>query len=613
MEKNFGIKDFFLFLLLIAVIIVLVLSMKQYDRQWEVMQQINRRLTEQTTDLAAIHRLLAQGVPTTQGAVAGTSATAGFERILKAQQAPDYAQGGQLTLLSQATAAKITPLISEDAFVFNLWGYVMDSLVTRDPDTLQWQPSLATSWKISDDSLKIDFELRHGVTFSDGSPMNADDVVFTFALMNNPDLEDPIMKVGAERLDHVEKLNDYAVRFVFKEPYYKSFETAGGTPILSKAFYSKYSISDLNRSTGLLVGSGPYRMADPTSWRPQPGQPFVIVRNERYWGPAPSFDKIVWNVIEQPSSRITAFRNGEIDFLGAEGPPTPEQFAKLSSDEELAKHTHHWALNSPAEAWYYLGWNEKDGRDGPPTAFADARVRRAMTMLTDRASILDTIIHGYGTLIGSPFPPGTPQCDPSIQLWPYDTAAAEKLLNEAGFHRDGDRMLRPDGKPFTFKLLFNNNSEPRRRIASFLHDAYAKVGIDAQVESAEWSVFQQRMQDRQYEVIIGAWGGALEGDPYEELDSSQIEKTGENFIQFKNADVDAAIKAARSEMDDAKRAVLWHKLHRLIHDQQPYTYLFMYQELDIGYDRIHGFLPTKVLGLNPLLEWYVPKASQVAQ
>lgn len=618
MGNRFGVKDFFLFFLLVVLIGVVSLAIVQYDRQWEMIQQISRRIDEQTGDLARINRALAQGVPTigtpdTQP-LAANDPMAGFERILKTQSAPDYAQGGQIVLLSQATSPKITPLIATDAFAFDLWaGYLFDTLCGRDPDTLKWIPSLAISWKISSDSLTIDFTLRRGVTFSDGTPLTADDVVYSFDLMRNPDVEDPIMKVGAERLDHVEKIGDYQVRFVFKEPYYKSFELAASTPIMSKAFYSKYSIKEFNESTGLVMGSGPYRMPDPTSWRPQPGQPLVVVRNERYWGPPPSFDRVVWNVIEQPAARVTAFRNGDIDFLGQDNPPTPEQFAQLSADPQVLAHTHHWALTNPIEAFYFIAWNEKEGRDGKPTAFADARVRKAMTLLTDRQAILQTIIHGYGTETTSPFAPDTPQCDPNIKPWPYDPAEAESLLGQAGFHRHGDRMVGPDGKPLAFKILFNTNSEPRRRIASFLRDAYAKAGIDAQPESAEWSVFQQRLDNRQYQVAIWALGGALEADPYEFLDTSQISKTGLNIVQFSNPDMDKAIAEARSMVDDAKRIPLWHKLHRIIHEQQPYTFLFIYKELDFARDRIHGMAPTNFLGLNQPAEWYIPKAMQMSQ
>jgi peptide/nickel transport system substrate-binding protein len=618
MENRFGVKDFFVFLLLIVLIGIVSLAIVQYDRQWEMIQQINRRINEQTGDLARINRLLAQGVPTigTPGTQpsAANNPMAGFERILKTQSAPDYAQGGQLVLLSQATTPKITPLIATDAFAFDLWaGYLFDTLCGRDPDTLEWTPNLANAWKISADSLTINFTLRKGVTFSDGTPLTADDVVFTFDLMRNPDLEDPIMKVGAERLDHVEKVDDYAVKFVFKEPYYKSFELASSTPILSKAFYSKYSIKEFNESTGLVMGSGPYRMPDPTSWRPQPGQPMVVVRNERYWGPAPSFDRVVWNVIEQPSARVTAFRNGDIDFVGQDNPPTPEQFTQLSADPQILAQTKHWALTNPTEAFYFIAWNEKEGRGGKKTAFADARVRKAMTLMTDRQAILQAIIHGYGKETTSPFAPDTPQCDPNIKPWPYDPVAAEKLLAEAGFHRQGDQMVGPDGKPLAFKILFNTNSEPRRRIASFLHDAYAKVGIDAQPENAEWSVFQQRLDNRQYEVAIAALGGALEGDPYEEFDTSQIAKTGQNIVQFSDPKMDAAIAKARSTVVDDKRMPLWHDVHRMIHEEEPYTYLFIYKELDFARDRIRGIAPTKFVGLNQSLEWYIPAAMQKSQ
>ena len=615
MQNRFGVKDFFIFLLLVVLICIAGLAIVQYDRQWELIQQIDRRINEQTADLARIHRMLAQGVPNTGAQTSGANIPmAGFERILKVQSEPDYAQGGQLVLLSQATSPKITPYIATDAFAFDLWSYyVFDSLCNRDPDTLEWTPNLATSWKISSDSLSIDFALRRGVTFSDGTPLTADDVVYSFGLLRNPSVEDPIMRIGCERLDRVEKIDDYQVRFVFKEPYYKSFELAVSTPIISKAFYSKYSIQQFNESTGLVMGSGPYRMPDPTSWRPAPGQPFVVMRNERYWGPTPSFDRVVWNVIEQPSARITAFRNGDVDFLGQDNPPTPEQFAALSSDPQVLAHTNHWALTNPIEAFYFLAWNEKQGRDGKPTAFADARVRKAMTLLTDRQTILQTIIHGYGTEITSPFAPDTPQCDPNIKPWPYDPSEAEKLLAEAGFHRQGDRMVGPAGKPLVFKILFNTNSEPRRRIASFLHDAYAKVGIDAEPESAEWSVFQQRLDDRQYEVAIHALGGALESDPYEEFDTSQIAKTGQNIVQFSDPAMDKAIAEARSTVDDAKRIPLWHKLHRMIHELQPYTYLIIYKELDFARDRIHGMKPTKYIGLNQSSEWYIPKAMQKSQ
>jgi peptide/nickel transport system substrate-binding protein len=114
-------------------------------------------------------------------------------------------------------------------------------------------------------------------------------------------------------------------------------------------------------------------------------------------------------------------------------------------------------------------------------------------------------------------------------------------------------------------------------------------------------------------VAIAALGGTLEGDPYEEFDTSQIAKTGQNIVQFSDPAMDRAIAEARSTVDDAKRMPLWHNVHRLIHEQQPYTYLFIYKELDFARKRIHGTAPTRFVGLNESSEWYIPKAMQMSQ
>jgi peptide/nickel transport system substrate-binding protein len=613
MENRFGIKDFVLLLLVCVLIAMVWLAMVQYDRQWDLMRQTNNLLVEQTTDISHIRRLLEQGagagLATTNPSV-GQAYMAGFEHVTASHSQPDYAEGDDLIDTFLATPTKLTPVIATDLGAIEVQGAVFDTLATQDSRTLKWIPRLAQSWKVSDDQLTIDFELRRGITFSDGSPLTADDVVFTFDFMRDPAIEDPEEKAYVDRLKKVEKVGDYEVRFIFGEPYFKSFETAALTPILSKAFYSKFSATDFNRSTGLVMGSGPYRLPDPESWRPQPGRPVVLVRNERYWGPTPAFNRLIWNVIENPMARTTAFRNGDTDLYGGQnGPPTPEQYDQMLKDKDLLARTQHWALESPTQGFFYIGWNEKQGRMGAPTPFADARVRKALTMLTDRDAIVRDIMRGYATVISGPFSTLLPQSDPSIKPWPYDPDGAMKLLAEAGFTRQGDRLICPDGQPFQFKLMFNNSSEIRRRIASYVRDAYAKAGILVDPEPTEWSVFIKRMDDRQFDAMIGGWAGTIEFDAYQIFHSSQMDGIGDDFVQFKDVNLDHAIEKARATVDDDKRALLWHDVHRLLHEDQPYTFLFIDKELDFLTNRIHGVEPTK-LGLNPSEEWYVPLAIQ---
>ena len=616
MENRFGVKDFFLFLVLGFLIVLVVLGMFQYDRQWAVVQQTNRQLTELTGDVARIRRELDQGISVgvkenAGGPTSAVPAMAGFERVLAVHALPDYSEGDSLVQIMTTAPNKLTPLISTDEYSQIVQSYVQDPLCSMDPDTLKWIPRLAESWKISDDQLTIDFFLRKGITFSDGSPFSADDVVFTYDWMMNPLVEAPRARAYLDRLSKVEKINDYHVRFTFKEPYFVSFDTAAGQGIMSKAFYSKYSPTDFNQSTGLLIGTGPYRMPDPTAWRPEPGKPIEVVRNERYWGPRPSFDKMVWKVIENPTARTTAFENGETDIFGPGViGPTPEQYEKMLQDTALIARTQHFDLPCLTIGYYYVGWNEKQGRDGAPTPFADKRVRQAMTMLVDREAIVRDIMRGYATVATGPFSPLSPQADPNVKPWPYDPVAAQKLLADAGFTKQGDRIVGPDGKPFTFKLSYATASSIAKRMAPMIHDSFAQAGIDVQLDPLEWSVLLKRLDDRQIEAVTMGWGGTVHDDPYQIFHSSQIAGTGDNFVQYSSKELDAALESARSVVDEEKDMPLWHKVCDILHEDQPYTFLYSEKELTFMDKRIRGAKATSINGINGPDEWYVPKALQ---
>jgi peptide/nickel transport system substrate-binding protein len=611
MENRFGVKDFFLFLVLGVLIVLIVLGMFQYDRQWALIQETNRQLTELTGDVARVRQRLEQGA--IAAGPAGTTPSnmySGLERVVKAYSQPDYAEGDDLVMVSQAPPDKLTPITSTDILSFTIQGEVMDTLLGRDPNTFQFTPGLAESWKVSDDQMTIDFTLKRGITFSDGSPFSADDVVYTFELAKNPQVEAPGEQSFLDHLTGVEKIDDYNVRFHFNAPFWLSLLTAGGTPIMSKAFYSKYSIEQFNQSTGLLIGTGPYRLLDPAAWRPEPGKPIELVRNERYWGPRPSFNRVTWKIIENPAARGTAFTNGDIDCYGTLSfGPSPEQYNHMLADQALVARTRHYALDSPLQGFFFLAWNEKQGRDGPPSQFADPRVRRALTMLTDREKIIDNILYGLGTICTGPFHPSGDQADPTIKPWPFDPAGAQALLAQAGFVRKGDRIYGPDGQPFKFKLTYPVEGSVMKRCVPLIRDTFAQAGIEVDPDPQQWTVFVKRQEDRQFEAEVAGWGGVIDEDLYQIFDSAFITGTGDDYVQYVNKDLDATIEKARITRDYNERIALWRKCARILHEDQPYSFLFIDREMTIMDSRIHGVEPTKS-GLNSMQEWYVPKALQ---
>lgn len=624
METRFGVKDFFIVALLVGLIVLVVLSMVQFDRQYELVRATNAKLQEQTGDLAKIRRLLEQGAVSINagrqpGATASTQPSGealgegwvqpkedAFTRMKRAYAASDFAEGDSLIDTFGVVPEKLTPLISSDLYSQYVQAAVLDTLCTYDPDTLGWLPSLAEAWRIAPDQKTIDFRLRRGATFSDGEPVTADDVVFTIEWTKNEQVEAPRSRVYLDKLAKVEKLDDYTVRFVFKEPYFKSFETAALTQVLSKKFYSKYTPTEFNRSVGLLIGSGPYRLPDPTSWRPEPGKPVQLVRNERYWGdPAPAIKRMAWRVIQNPAAQLTAFKNGEVDLFTQ---PDAEQYLAMTSDPAQAARMKAFALDAPTTGYIFIGWNEK--RDGKPTHFADPRVRRALTMLIDRERIVRDIARGLATVNSGPFYTLGPQSDPSVKPWPYDPSAAVKLLEQAGYHKVNGTLVGPDGQEFRFRLSYNASSEERKRICTYVRDTLATVGIICDLDPTEWSVMLKRINDRQIDAACMGWGGTVTEDAKQIFHSSEIAGTGDNFVSYSNPDLDKAIDEARSVADLEKGAPLWHKVHRIIHQDQPYTFLYERKQLTLVDGRFRGDVPTKKLGISPSSEWYVPSALQ---
>ena len=607
MENRFGLKDLFLFLLVCGLIVLVLLQMKQYDRQWDVVQEVRNQVNDQTKDLARIERMLQQGVVSTGLPTTTHAAPPDVDkRVRRIHSAPDFATGDDVVDVLLSPPDKLTALINVDLYSQQIQSYVLDTLIDRDPVTLAWEPRVATDWKVSPDGLTIDFNMRRGITFSNGDPLTADDVVYTVQMVLNEKIEAPAQRVYYDKVKSCKKTGDYSVEFVFSEPYYLAFEVAGSTQILSKKFYSQFTPQQINESTGLLLGSGPYRLPDPTSWKPEPGKPVVLVRNERYWGVPGGPDRLVWRIIELPAARMTALRNGEIDMFYQ---PAADQFDAAKADPQLSSTHNTFAIPTLDSGYRYIGWNEK--RADKPTFFADQRVRKAMTMLIDRQRIIRDIVHGYATISTGPFNPMSPQTDPSIKPLPYDPEQAQKLLAEAGFKRQNNALFGPDGKQFSFELMYPAGSSTGKRAATFLVDAMAQAGIVVRPAATEWTVLLQRTKERNFDALLAGWGGgAVEDDPQQIFSSSAIKGVGDNYVQYSNPKLDDAIDRARRTMDESQRMKIWHEVHRILHEDQPYTFLYADEELDIVDKRFKGVEPTKFGIVKQKNEWYVPRSMQ---
>jgi len=683
MENRFGLKDLFLFVLIVVLIVVQFLQMKQRDLQQQDMRNLVAKMETQNAQLGnvmrAINGLEAGGIvvgpqATTRGSTeaSGRGFADPFQYIKAAQKLPGYSRGDWLVENIPSRVGRLTPLGSAGTYYGAIVrASILEDCAYRDPYTLDVVPMVARLWQVKDNTsewqtyvdkrkpvplteaevlkekdappddkpaerkeyvekrlkegrrpedigsepdcppaILVTEQIRPGVTFSDGHPLTADDVVFTFNWLMNPKVDAPRERAYFERVKSVEKTGDLEVVWKFREPYFDvlSQATLQDTGVLPKHFYEKFTPEQFNERPGLVMGSGPYKLKDPESWTP--GQRIELVRNEFYWGVPGPWDRIVFYEVESDAVEMTMFKNGEIDIMACE----PEQFKLLLNDNQIAAKTNHFNYESPRTGFAYIAWNELRG--GKPTWWTDRRVRQAMTMLTDRQAICNQVFLGYAMPITGPFSPHTKQYDDGVPDWPYDPQKGKALLGEAGFKTDEKGlMLAPDGKPFRFKLTYPSKNETYERVILMLKDGYAKAGIVMEPDPLDFPIMMKRINDRDFEAITLAWTGEVESDIYQEFHSSQIKDQGDDFISYANPELDRLIVQARTTIDEQKRMPMWHKAHQIIRDDQPYTFLFTRKRLSFWDKRIENVEVTK-LGLNYISDytmpypWFVPKAQQ---
>jgi len=531
-----------------------------------------------------------------------------FERVAEIRKRDDYAEGDYFIDAFATTVKSLTPYIAGDIYASRIAEYVLESLLTIDPVTLEFKPWIAESWAVSDDGMTITYNLRDDVVFADGHPMDSSDVVFTYEWLMNPKVDAPRMRsTYLEKLEYVKALDKYTVQFKYREPYFQALTVTGlYLQILPEHWVKQFSVEEYNKEPGLLFGSGPYKLAiAPTEWEPGSGK-IEVVRNDNYWGPRPALDRVIWREILDDNARLVAFRNREIDRLGI----LAEWYRDLSNDESLREQKDLFEFEYVSRGYSYIGWNQD--KDGRPTPFADKRVRQAMTLLIDRQAMASRIYDNLVSPATGPFSPLGWQVDPSIEPWPYDPERAKKLLAEAGYiDRDGDGQIESEeGEPFEFEFIYSANSTSNTRLAEMMRDSMKQAGIKMTLNALDWPAMQQKLGDRTFDAIILGWGGAVDTDLYQMFHSSQIDDGGNNYYAHRSEKLDAVIEQARGTVARDKGQPLWREAHAILHEEQPYTFMFNPKTVIMVDKRVQNVMPTK-LGLNNAWEYYVPAPLQL--
>jgi peptide/nickel transport system substrate-binding protein len=493
---------------------------------------------------------------------------------LEAQGTPK--DGGELRVALEAEP----PSLNYQLDPLDMWGKKLDdllfeSLARPNPRTFVHEPRLAERWEATDDHLTYTFYLRQNVRWHDGRPFTADDVLFTFDVLRATTSKTMAIRSYLEPVASYEKLDPHTVRFHLSKPYWFAFDAIAEVFIYPKHVYGKgdFNTHPANRQP---IGSGRYKFEH---WRT--GDEIVLVRNDSYFGDRPHIARLIFRYAPDAMVRTQMLKRGDLDVV--ERVP-PETWQKIALEPEVA--ARFYRLRHVPSSLQWIGWNQDK------VYFRDRRVRQALTMLVDRQDIVDNLRLGLDRVAVSWFYPGAPEFNAALKPWPYDRERAAELLDKAGWKdHDGDGWRDKDSESFAFTFLYPVGNPFYEQLASLLREELTKVGIKVETSKLEWAVFMERLRRHEFDACSLLWQLYPRSDPFQLWHSSEAHG-GSNFISFQNAEADRVLDEARHEFDDPKRLALYRRFTEILHDEQPYTFLFNRYNLSLVRKDLGGIYST---------------------
>jgi peptide/nickel transport system substrate-binding protein len=429
---------------------------------------------------------------------------------------------------------------------------VTEGLLTYDFD-LKPKPQLATEWSVSDDGLNYTFKLRSGVKWHDGKDFSSADVAYsigllkqvhprgrgTFANVTSIDTPDPLTAII-----HLSKPAPYLLQALY----------AAESPIVPKHIYENTDAAT-NPNGNAPIGTGPFIFKE---W--VRGSHIILERNPDYWDAGkPYLDKVVVRFVPDGAARAAGFETGEFD-IGGDNPIPLNDLERIRQLPTIGTETRGYEARGDQTQLILNLDNEY---------LKDVRVRRAIAHAIDINVVLDTVWYGYGRVSPSPISVLLPRYhDNSILPYAFDLEKAKTLLDEAGYKPAAD------GIRFKLRLTHNSYNDGFKRLAEYLRQNLAKIGIDAKIDSYDFSTYIKKVYtDRGFDLTAEYLGNQF--DPtlgVQRVYWSKNFKIGlpfSNASHYANPEVDKLLEAASVEIDDNKRKEQFDAFQKIVADEVP--------------------------------------------
>jgi peptide/nickel transport system substrate-binding protein len=445
---------------------------------------------------------------------------------------------------------------------------IVETLVTFPEESTQIVPGLAESWTISKDGLHYTFKLRKGISFHDGTPLNAEAVKFSIERQINP--EHPFNKLGKYpfanfffgNVKAVEVVDPQTVEFILKEPRasFLAVLTAGAASVVSPT-----AVRKLGADYPLTpVGTGPFKYV---SW--DRGQRVVLEKNPNYWKQPVKLERVIFRPIVEDQARLTELLTGAVDLIV--GTP-PDFVAQLENNPKVTL-----IKQVGAHVWY-LGINNQK------KPFDDKRVRQALNYAVNKDAIVRDVLKGTGSLSRGPVLPNTWGADAALKAYPFDPDRAKKLLAEAGY---------PTGFSTTLWVPESGSGmQSPVAMSTVIQSNLKAVGVNVALQTMEWGAYLAKLRTKEQDLFALSWMAGNE-DPdmvmYPLLHSSQWTPNGPNRALYKNDKYDELLHQARLTTDQKKRAELYREAQRILVDDAPWVFVDHEIQTAAHARRVQGF------------------------
>jgi peptide/nickel transport system substrate-binding protein len=493
--------------------------------------------------------------------------------------------GGTLVRRLNLDVTTVNPISLGSRYDRYIANYVFTPLIQLDRN-LQPMPGLADAWDISDDGLVYHFELNEKATFSDGKPVRASDVLYSIRKIADPLSQAVQVHDAFIYLDPAKTrvIDDHTIEIAFTQRIASQLIRFNDVFVVPEAVYSvgDFLTAFLTRA----VGSGPYVLV-----RRDVGKEVVLQRRKDYWGERPHIETVIFKVIDSHATAFNALKLGDID----ETVVPSDSWLRESTNPQLTR-----TINF--QRFYGLNYNYVAWNNAHPL-LKDKRIRRAMSMCIPIDAVIQDLYRGTARAMNGPFTPDEWAFNPTVPVIRYDPTAAQELLATVGWKdTNADGVLDRDGKPFRFELIIMSGSGTSQQFGQMVQSELKKIGVLVDLTVMDGTEAIQRLKAGSYQAAYLSWDLDPDPDPYALFHSSQVPaRGGQNFVFYQNAVADRLMDEARHELDVSKRKDMYWRLHEILAEDQPYTWVVQVSMKWGVNKRVHNVISSRGYGF---FQWY---------